>query len=681
MKKLLSAFISATFFLFSLPLNLMSFADEYKPFNGSGTEADPYQISSSYELQLLSELVNDADTTAEYTSCYYIQTADIDLKNVAFVPIGTFEKTSASFKGNYNGNYHKIDNLNVSGKKYVGLFGRTLGANLQNLSVYGSVYGINEENGEAHPNMIGGFIGESYKSNILNCSFTGTVSSKTLGLAYSGGFCGVMSCGGTITSCYFHGTFEGCGIKNGGVIGQIKDFGFESEFAVKNCYAVGNIISESNDSIGGVIGDVEYTAENTQVTVSNNYYLKAMAETGINGQVTTGCNPLSETLLKNSAELLGSPFVTNTDETLNDGYPVFEWQITPYQFKGSGTETDPYQISSKEELKIMRDLVNSKFFTSYNEAYYIQTADIDLQNEQWTPIGTFVIDNALNSNAAFYGNYDGNYHCIKNLNVNESSNYSGLFGRLGENKSGIVKNLSVSGNVNSSGIFTGGICGEISFDSKIFNCSFNGTVNGNNYVGGIAGKIHKDGTISSCYSNCTVNGTSKVGGILGLNGENCNFTLTNSYHTGKVTSETDNSGAIVGEIWNNDDGSIVSIKNCYYTNSDAKQAVTGEYDGDILALSPSLLKLIAEDLGTAFVKSPDNSLNNGDPVFTWQISGTGDVNGDGSFNVSDVVLFQRWLLHDKTASLNNWKNADFYADGILNIFDLCLMKRMLINQS
>ena len=84
MKKLLSAFIGATFFLFSLPLNLMSFADEYKPFNGSGTEADPYQISSSYELQLFSELINDADTNAQYKNCYYIQTTDIDLKNISF---------------------------------------------------------------------------------------------------------------------------------------------------------------------------------------------------------------------------------------------------------------------------------------------------------------------------------------------------------------------------------------------------------------------------------------------------------------------------------------------------------------------------------------------------------------------------------------------------------------------
>lgn len=39
-------------------------------------------------------------------------------------------------------------------------------------------------------------------------------------------------------------------------------------------------------------------------------------------------------------------------------------------FKGSGTADDPYQISSKEELKKMRDLVNSTYFSStYGYAY------------------------------------------------------------------------------------------------------------------------------------------------------------------------------------------------------------------------------------------------------------------------------------------------------------------------
>ena len=57
----------------------------------------------------------------------------------------------------------------------------------------------------------------------------------------------------------------------------------------------------------------------------------------------------------------------------------------------------------------------------------------------------------------------------------------------------------------------------------------------------------------------------------------------------------------------------------------------------------------------------------------------GDVNADGDFNVSDVVLLQKWLLAVPDTHLANWKAADFCEDERLNVFDLCLMKRELIN--
>lgn len=56
----------------------------------------------------------------------------------------------------------------------------------------------------------------------------------------------------------------------------------------------------------------------------------------------------------------------------------------------------------------------------------------------------------------------------------------------------------------------------------------------------------------------------------------------------------------------------------------------------------------------------------------------GDVNGDGTFNIVDVIQFQKWLLNVPNTTLNNWVAADLCADGKLNVFDLCLMKRMLL---
>ena len=58
----------------------------------------------------------------------------------------------------------------------------------------------------------------------------------------------------------------------------------------------------------------------------------------------------------------------------------------------------------------------------------------------------------------------------------------------------------------------------------------------------------------------------------------------------------------------------------------------------------------------------------------------GDVNNDGEFNVADVVLLQKWLLAVPDTHLINWKAVDFCNDNKLNVFDLCLMKRELIER-
>lgn len=58
----------------------------------------------------------------------------------------------------------------------------------------------------------------------------------------------------------------------------------------------------------------------------------------------------------------------------------------------------------------------------------------------------------------------------------------------------------------------------------------------------------------------------------------------------------------------------------------------------------------------------------------------GDVNLDEEFNVTDAVLLQKWLLAVPDVELKCWENADFYADGKLDVFDLCMMKKALITK-
>ena len=59
---------------------------------------------------------------------------------------------------------------------------------------------------------------------------------------------------------------------------------------------------------------------------------------------------------------------------------------------------------------------------------------------------------------------------------------------------------------------------------------------------------------------------------------------------------------------------------------------------------------------------------------------SGDVNGDGEFSMLDVILFQKWLLAIPDATIVNWNAADFCEDSILDVFDLSMMKRVLVNE-
>lgn len=58
---------------------------------------------------------------------------------------------------------------------------------------------------------------------------------------------------------------------------------------------------------------------------------------------------------------------------------------------------------------------------------------------------------------------------------------------------------------------------------------------------------------------------------------------------------------------------------------------------------------------------------------------TGDVDGSGDFGVTDVIQIQKWMLAVPGATLQDWRAADFNKDGVLDVFDLGLMKRALLN--
>ena len=162
-------------------------------------------------------------------------------------------------------------------------------------------------------------------------------------------------------------------------------------------------------------------------------------------------------------------------------------------------------ITTVDELKAFRNAVNSG--TSYQYQNIYLKADLNLNDEAWTPIG-----NATNP---FKGNFEGWGHKISNLKVEGSNDYAGLFGYI---DGGSVRDVGVVGSGVAGGLYVGSICGYL-----------------------------KSGEISSCYSDIAVSGTQNVGGLCGYS----EGKIENCWHQGNVTASgaSDvNAGGLVGDV-------------------------------------------------------------------------------------------------------------------------------------
>lgn len=249
---------------------------------------------------------------------------------------------------------------------------------------------------------------------------------------------------------------------------------------------------------------------------------------------------------------------------------------------GSGTETDPYQISTADGLKWFRDKVNSAKTSDETKICAVLTANIDLENEAWTPIG--IGNDTRNQDLPYSGTFDGNGHTISGLNVNYRDKNGGLFCYV---KSATIKNLTVAGSVTHSsgnGGAYGGIVG-CADSSTIENCTNRCTVTGNWYAGGIVG-WSEESDIIGCANFGNISSPFRSGGICGKvagekDADGIDATIRDCYNVGMVSGKY--AGGITGQ---SDSGSIdILIANCYNVGSLHGSDDTGEIIGDPLSAS------------------------------------------------------------------------------------------------
>lgn len=122
--------------------------------------------------------------------------------------------------------------------------------------------------------------------------------------------------------------------------------------------------------------------------------------------------------------------------------------------------------------------------------------------------------------------------------------------------------------------------------------------------------------------------------------------------------------------WSEDHSTCTATSFCEHDDSHViteNGTVTSKKDGDTTVYTAAFTN---KRFTTQTVKVKDGTVV--------QEPASGDSNGDGEFNISDVVILQKWLLAVPDTQFADWRAANFYPDDRLDVFDLCLMKRALI---
>jgi len=236
-----------------------------------------------------------------------------------------------------------------------------------------------------------------------------------------------------------------------------------------------------------------------------------------------------------------------------------EFIVCVLKLSGSGTEEDPYLISSLEELIFFRNSVNAGE-TKYSApgVYVALGANIDLSGQNWVAIGSAYKDHG------FMGNFDGKDYKIENLTItnpavdSDGYVYAGLFGvteGTDKDNQNIIKNLTIENvTINTDGHIAAAaiaypyytvvenvkVCGKISITGGDYtagalaytrrcvnasNVSVEGdddsAITGGQVVGGVISDIQMNGGLTASYSNFSVSGVTitgemNVGGISGI---------------------------------------------------------------------------------------------------------------------------------------------------------------------
>lgn len=266
--KFLSLLLALVLCFTALPISAFAVTPPHEFLSGgSGTQDDPWLISTAADLKALADFINDDTHPANaydadgcglgnFHGYYFKQTADIDLQGAAWNPIGYSDNAGACFSGHYDGDNHVICNaisssLTDNGYTFAGIFGFVWNGSVSNLHIEDVTFSAA---GNGNYAFAGGLVGAVYASEITNCSVSNSkISSNT---SYNNNNCagGLVgySIGSTFSKCASNNNIVTSTSYSGGFVGE-QDDDYEGVDASKfvDCYVAGSTVNVSSPNSNG----------------------------------------------------------------------------------------------------------------------------------------------------------------------------------------------------------------------------------------------------------------------------------------------------------------------------------------------------------------------------------------------------------------------------------------------
>ena len=275
---------------------------------------------------------------------------------------------------------------------------------------------------------------------------------------------------------------------------------------------------------------------------------------------------------------------------------------------GTGTAENPYQIANGAELAYLASSVNSG--ETYEDKYFVLTANINLNGLPWTPIADSFSDALFGGTdyRIFAGNFDGKGYTISNVSIGSEttpfeSDVFGLFGATGGKISNLnLDTVSIHGVAKIASGYVVGIAGGLvgSSAGSIENCHVTGlamdmSAPSNGYaaaywVGGLVGALDGAQLINECSVSGSITekaGKGSIGGLIGELGKAAKITYSRSDVTVNVKADSRggaNVGGFIGKGNGKTDAETI-IRNCYATGNVTGGAYTGSFAGGLWGLN------------------------------------------------------------------------------------------------